>query len=85
MTKPLTTSAPQETPQIPEELALQIRHLAHDLSNALEVIVQASYLLNMSGLKEPATEWLKTLDSGVNKALDLNIQIREFLKKHSPK
>ena len=28
---------------IPEELALEIRKLAHDLSNALEIIVPADY------------------------------------------
>jgi hypothetical protein len=70
---------------IPEELALEVRRLAHDLSNALEIIVQTSYLLNMADLKEPASDWLKMLDSGVNKALDLNLQLREYIKKHTPK
>jgi hypothetical protein len=76
------TVAPQ---QIPEELALEIRRLAHDLSNALEIIVQTSYLLNMAELKEPASEWLRMLDSGVNKALDLNVQLRDYIKLHTPR
>jgi hypothetical protein len=71
--------------QIPEELALEIRRLAHDLSNALEIIVQTSYLLNMAELKEPASEWLRMLDSGVTKALDLNTQLREYIKLHTPR
>ena len=71
--------------QIPEELALEIRRLAHDLSNALEIIVQTSYLLNMAELKEPANEWLRMLDTGVNKALELNLQLREYIKVHTPK
>ena len=71
--------------QIPEELALEIRRLAHDLSNALEIIVQTSYLLNMAELKEPANEWLRMLDSGVSKALDLNLQLREYIKLHTPR
>jgi hypothetical protein len=71
--------------QIPEELALEIRRLSHDLSNSLEVIVQTSYLLSMAELKEPASDWLRMLDSGVNKALELNLQLREFIKAHSPR
>jgi hypothetical protein len=71
--------------QIPEELALEIRRLAHDLSNALEIIVQTSYLLNMAEMKEPASEWLRMLDSGVTKALDLNLQLRDYIKAHAAK
>ena len=70
--------------QIPEELALEIRRLAHDLSNALEIIVQTSYLLGMAELKEPASDWLRMLDSGVTKALELNLQLREYVKGHTP-
>jgi hypothetical protein len=81
----LRTGLPATSTEIPEELALEVRRLAHDLSNALEIIVQTSYLLNMADLKEPASDWLKMLDSGVNKALDLNLQLREYIKKHTPK
>ncbi len=76
------SSAQQE---IPEELALEVRRLAHDLSNALEIIVQTSYLLSMAELKEPASDWLKMLDSGVAKALTLNLELREYIKKHTPR
>jgi hypothetical protein len=86
MTKPSTKDASvAKQEQIPEELALEIRRLAHDLSNALEIIVQTSYLLNMAELKEPASEWLRMLDSGVSKALDLNLQLREYIKAHATK
>jgi hypothetical protein len=71
--------------QIPEELALEIRRLAHDLSNALEVIVQTSYLLSMAELKAPASDWLNMLDGGVQKALALNLQLRGFIKDNSAK
>jgi len=74
-----------QTPQIPEELALEIRRMAHDLSNSLEIIVQTSYLLSMAELKEPATDWLRMLDSGVSKALDINIELRDYIKKHTPR
>ena len=70
---------------IPEELSLEIRRIAHDLSNSLEIIVQTSYLLSMAELKEPASEWLRMLDSGVNKALELNLQLRDYIKQHTPR
>jgi hypothetical protein len=85
MTKSSPQSAPEPQQQIPEELATEIRKLAHDLSNALEIIVQTSYLLNMAELKEPASEWLRMLDTGVTKALDLNMQLREYIKVHTPR
>ena len=75
----------QQSQQIPEDLALEIRRLAHDLSNSLEIIVQTSYLLSMAELKEPATDWLRMLDSGVSKALDINLELREYIKKHTPR
>jgi hypothetical protein len=77
-------SAP-EPQAIPEEQALEIRRLAHDLSNALEIIVQTSYLLTMAELKDPAAEWLRMLDSGVQKALESNLQLRQYIKQHTQK
>jgi len=74
-----------EPQAIPEEQALEIRRLAHDLSNALEIIVQTSYLLSMAELKDPAAEWLRMLDSGVKKALDSNVQLRDYIKQHTAK
>ncbi len=85
MSEPSTSSEPVAQPQIPEALALEIRRLAHDLSNALEIIVQTSYLLNMAELKEPASDWLHMLDSGVAKALELNLQLREYIKTNTPR
>jgi hypothetical protein len=69
--------------EIPEELALEIRRLAHDLSNALEIIVQTSYLLSTVELKEPASDWLRLLDSGVQKALEINLSLRTYIKSHT--
>jgi len=85
MSKPSTAVTPESAQQIPEELALEIRRMAHDLSNALEIIVQTSYLLSMAELKEPASDWLRMLESGVSKALDLNLQLRAYIKQHTPK
>lgn len=79
-------SAPEgSTEKIPEEIALGIRKLAHDLSNALEILVQTSYLLGTVELKEPASDWLRMLDGGVEKALNINLALREFVKAHTAK
>ena len=88
MNEPLTPSpaAPADLrATLPSEVALEMRRIAHDLSNSLEIIVQTSYLLSMAELKEPASEWLRMLDGGVNKALELNAQLREYLRQHSPR
>ena len=78
-------NVPVETEVIPEDLAIEIRRLAHDLSNALEIIVQTSYLLSTAELKEPAASWLGMLDSGVTKSLDINLALRQYIKAHTAK
>lgn len=85
MTTPHSGNPNAEPYAIPEEPALEIRRLAHDLSNALEVIVQTSYLLSTVDLKPPASDWLRMLDSGVQKALELNLELRDYIKKHTVK
>jgi hypothetical protein len=47
--------------------------------------VQTSYLLSTADLKEPASDWLGMLDSGVTKALDINQALRTYIKAHAPK
>ena len=84
MSKPSTKDIAAARQQIPEDLAHEIRRMAHDLSNALEIVVQTSYLLNMAELKEPATDWLRMLDSGVAKALEVNLELRKYIKIHTP-
>jgi hypothetical protein len=60
-----------------------MRRIAHDLSNALEIIIQTSYLLSTADIKEPASDWLRMLDSGVQKAMDLNLALRTYIKEHT--
>ena len=76
--------ASPESDSIPEDVAVEIRKLAHELSNALEVIVQTSYLLGTTEIKDPAREWLRMLDNGVQKAMDINLALRTYIKAHSP-
>jgi hypothetical protein len=70
---------------IPEDLAVEMRKLSHNLSNALEIIVQTSFLLGTVELKEPGSDWLRMLDNGVRKALDINLALRTYIKSHTPK
>lgn len=84
MSEPSRGAEASDSAQIPAELAGEIRRLAHDLSNSLEVIVQTSYLLTLAELKPPADEWLRMLDGGVNRALEINGQLREYIKRHAP-
>jgi hypothetical protein len=76
--------ASPESNSIPEDVAVEIRKLAHELSNALEVIVQTSYLLGTTEIKEPARDWLRMLDNGVQKAMDINLALRTYVKAHTP-
>lgn len=82
---PMPDSHIPEHEQIPEDLAIEIRKLAHDLSNALEIIVQTSFLLSTTEMKEPGSDWLRMLDGGVQKALDINVALRAYIKEHTPK
>ncbi len=82
----MSKSAVSTNPNVlPEDLALEIRKLAHDLSNALEIVVQTGYLLSTADLQSPASDWLRMLDSGTQKALDINMQLRNYIKAHSPR
>src|ERR1700709_2557412 len=84
MTNTSNSSQPQAPgDRIPEECAQEVRKLVHDLSNALEIIVQTSYLLSTVEMKEPASDWLKMLDGGVEKALTINTALRDYIKRHT--
>lgn len=63
----------------PAELA-EIRALAHDLSNSLEAILQAAYLLGQSKLDEGPARWAQLIDSSSQEAARLNREIRKLLR-----
>lgn len=77
------SQAPLKVEKIPEDLSVEMRRLAHDLSNALEIIIQTSYLLSTTEMKEPASDWLRMLDDGVHKAMELNLALRTYIKEHT--
>jgi hypothetical protein len=57
-----------------------IRQLAHDLSNALEIIMQSSFLLGTLDLGDNGKAWHKLLDDGVAKATAINRELRESIR-----
>jgi hypothetical protein len=68
---------------IPQEQAAEIRRLAHDLSNALEIVVQANYLLSAAPLDETTRQWSKLLDQGVRQAAEINRSLRDYIRSNS--
>ena len=77
------SQAPSDVEKIPEDLSVEMRRIAHDLSNALEIIIQTSYLLSTTEMREPASDWLRMLDDGVQKAMNLNLALRTYIKEHT--
>jgi hypothetical protein len=67
------------TPML-ESDAKEIRSITHDMNNALEIIVQASYLVNSTALSDQAKEWMTLLDHGLQQATDLNRRMRDFIR-----
>lgn len=70
----------------PEKERAQIIHmraLAHDLSNALEAILQASYLLSQAKLSEDGKRWTHLIDTSSQEAARINRELRRLLREMS--
>jgi len=80
---PLLMTPPPPSRPIPESQAKEIRRLSHDLSNALEIVLQTSFLLGTVPLDEDATKWRSMLDNGVQQAAEINRQLREYIRGNS--
>lgn len=76
------TSGATPTPLLQAD-ATEMRRMTHDMNNALEILVQASYLVNTTELSEQAREWMKLLDVGIQQATELNREMREFVRSRS--
>jgi len=69
--------------KIPQDLAKELRTLAHDLSNALETIVQATYLINQSAPPENTRRWAELIDQASKDAVQINQKLRQILRSQS--
>jgi hypothetical protein len=58
----------------------RLRALAHDLSNSLEAILQATYLLGQAHLEGDSKRWLELIDSSSQEAARINREIRKSLR-----
>jgi len=80
------TPQPSEKPEpgMSAEVNKQLRTLAHDLSNSIETIMQASYLLQQSKLDDVSKRWADMIDSAVRDSARINREIREVLRANAP-
>lgn len=69
--------------RIPPEFSAELRRMMHDLSNALEVVLQAGYLLTTAEIEEPVKGWVGLLDGGAQQALAVHRELREYIRAHS--
>jgi hypothetical protein len=69
-----------ESKKMASESVAKLRKLAHDLSNSIENVMQASYLLAQSKLDENNQKWLKMIDTAAQDAARINREIREILR-----
>jgi K+-sensing histidine kinase KdpD len=60
-----------------------LRSLAHDLSNSIETILQAAYLLGQAKLDVNSKKWTQLIDSAAQDAARINREIRAILKSQS--
>jgi nitrogen-specific signal transduction histidine kinase len=66
--------------KVPAELAKELRMLAHDLSNALETIVQATYLISQAAPPENLRHWVELIDQASQDAVQINQKLRQVLR-----
>lgn len=65
------------------EVVMRLRNLAHDLSNSIETVMQASYLLAQAKLDDSNKKWVELIDNAARDAARINREIREILRSQS--
>jgi signal transduction histidine kinase len=68
---------------LPSEVIAKLRMLAHDLSNSLETILQAAYLLGEVEAEGNRKKWAQMIDASARDAARINREIRQILKAQS--
>ena len=80
MAKKSAASVAASSKQHKEDEITRLRVLSHDLSNALEAILQASYLLSQARLDESSHRWAQLIESSSEQAAKINREIRKLLR-----
>jgi K+-sensing histidine kinase KdpD len=70
----------QKSKQDTAQIVVRLRALAHDLSNSLEAIMQASYLLGQAKLEGESKRWAQLLELSSEEAARINRDIRKLLR-----
>ncbi|HJX82774.1 MAG TPA: hypothetical protein VJ723_00365 [Candidatus Angelobacter sp.] len=73
----------EAAPKVAADVSIKLRALAHELSNSLEAVMQASYLLGQTNVDEPSHQWIQLLDQASREAARINREIREVLRSNS--
>ena len=63
----------------PGDVVANLRALAHDLSNSLETVLQATYLLQAAKLDGRNEKWAQMIDAAARDAARINGEIRKIL------
>lgn len=66
--------------KMPPEVVSRLRGLAHDLSNSLETIMQASYLLEQLEMDAQGKKWVLMIEEAAQDAAHINRELREVLR-----
>ena len=66
--------------KLPPILQTRLRVLTQDLSNSLETIMQASYLLGQKPLRDDEKKWVELIENAAQDAAQLNRELRELLR-----
>jgi signal transduction histidine kinase len=67
-------------PKVQSEANAKLRTLAHDLSNSLETIMQAAYLLGQAKLDDGSKKWVELIDKAGRDCAQINREIRDILR-----
>ena len=70
----------KKQPENEQAQLIHMRALAHDLSNALEAIMQAAYLLGQAKLSEDGKRWTQLIDTSSQEAARINRELRKLLR-----
>ena len=76
----MVRSTTEEDKKFQSETVTKLRSLSHDLSNYIETIMQASYLLGQAQLDDNNKKWLEMVDKAAQDAARINREIREILR-----
>jgi K+-sensing histidine kinase KdpD len=76
----MADTATAENNKLQSETVTKLRALSHDLSNYIETIMQASYLLAQAKLDDNNKKWLEMVDKASQDAARVNREIREILR-----